>query len=92
MMRPVPLSGGQSLSANVVPEDRVRVRMRDGRTLDLRVTAVETDTLVSGEQRIPLRYIECIEIRDFSWTRTTLLLVGVGLTLFLISHINPYSL
>jgi hypothetical protein len=91
-MRPVALAGGQPLSANVAPDDRARIWLHDGRRLDRRVTAVETDALVSGEQRIPLRDIERIEIRDFSWTRTTLLLVGIGLSLFLISHINPYSL
>ena len=91
-MRPVALSSGPPLSAKVAPGDRARVWLHDGRRLDLRVTAVEADALVSGEQHIPLGDIERIEIRDFSWTRTTLLLVGIGVTLFLISHINPYSL
>jgi len=87
-MRPVALRGGQPLSANVAPGDRARVWLQDGRRPELRVTAVETDALVSGEQRIPLKDIERIEIRGISWTRTTLLLVGIGVTLFLISHIN----
>ena len=77
-MRPVALRGGQPLSANVAPGDRARVWLHDGRRLELRVTAVETDALVSGEQRIPLKDIERIEIRGISWTRTTLLLVGIG--------------
>jgi len=63
----------------MAPGDHVRVWVRDGRKLDLQLTAVEPDALVSGEQRIPLKDIERVERRQINWTRTTLLLVGMGL-------------
>lgn len=88
-MRPVDLSSGQPLIARLAPNDHVRLWTRDGRILDLQVTAVEADALVSGEQRIPLKDVERLERRSFSWTRNALLLAGIGVALFLISHINP---
>ena len=81
-MQPVDLSGQEPLIARVAPHDHVRVWMRDGRTLDLQLTAVEPDALVSGERRLPLKDIERIERREISWTRTTLLLVGIGVVTF----------
>jgi hypothetical protein len=76
-MRPVDLAGSRPLVAQVKPDEVVRVWLRDGRTLELRVSAVEPDALVGGAQRIPLKDIERLERRDFSWTRTTLLVVGI---------------
>jgi hypothetical protein len=84
-MRPVDLSGSEALIAKVAPNDFVRVWLRDGRTIDLHLTAVETDTLVSGEQRIPLKDIERVERREISWTRTALLLVRVGVVTFVVA-------
>jgi len=78
-MRPVDLSGNEPLIAKVRTGDHVRIWMRDGRKLDLQLTAVEPDALVSGEQRVPLKDVERIERRQINWTRTTMLLVGLGL-------------
>jgi hypothetical protein len=77
-MRPVNLAGDQPIIAKLAPNDFVRVWMHDGRTLDLQVSAVEADALISGEQRIPLKDIDRLERRGISWTRTTLLILGIG--------------
>jgi hypothetical protein len=77
-MRPVDLATGQPLIAKVQPNDFVRVWMRDGRTLDLTLSAVEADALVSGEQRLPLKDVVRLERRDIAWTRTILLVVGIA--------------
>lgn len=82
-MRPVDLSAKEPLIARVGPSDHVRVWMRDGRTLDLQLTAVEPDALVSGDQRLPVTDIERVERREFSWSRTTLLVVGIGVVTFI---------
>jgi len=82
-MRPVDLAGKEPLIAKVGPNDFVRVWMRDGRTLDLQLTAVEPDALVSGAQRLPLAEIERVERRDISWTRTTLLLVAIAVVTYI---------
>ncbi|HUD26349.1 MAG TPA: hypothetical protein VMQ45_11710 [Burkholderiaceae bacterium] len=82
-MRPVDLAGKEPLIAKVGPNDFVRVWMRDGRTLDLQLTAVEPDALVSGAQRLPLADIERVERRDISWTRTTLLLVAIAVVTYI---------
>jgi hypothetical protein len=81
-MRPVDLAGAEPLIAKVGPNDFVRVWTRDGRTLDLQLTAVEADALVSGEQRLPLKEIVRVERRDISWPRTTLLLVAIAVVTF----------
>lgn len=57
--------------------------MRDGRVIDLRLTAVEQDALIGEKQRLPIQEIERVERRDFSATRTTLLVVGIGLATLL---------
>jgi hypothetical protein len=77
-MRPVDLTTSEPLITKVEPNDLVRVWMRDGRTLDLKLSAVEADALVSGEQRLPLKDILRLERRGIAWTRTTLLLVGIA--------------
>ena len=81
-MRPVEVAGPEPLGARVAPNDFVRVWMRDGRTLDLRLTAVEADALVAGEQRIPLKDVQRLERGGFSWVRTTLLVVGLAAVVF----------
>lgn len=87
-MRPVTLANNESLTAKFAPKDRVLVWMHDGRSFDLILTAVEADALVSKEQRIPLKEIERIERSDINWTRTTLLLVGIGAVVLLGFAIN----
>jgi hypothetical protein len=91
-MRPVDLGSSERFSERVKPKDFVRVWMRDGRTLDLQLTAVEADALVSGEQRIPLRDIERLERRGISWTRTTLLVLGIaGVALVAVIASHPMA-
>jgi len=82
-MNPVDFAQSDPAVARLAPNDHLRVWMRDGRTLDVVLTAVEPDALVSEGQRLPARDISRIERRDLSWTRTTLLLVGVALVFFI---------
>jgi hypothetical protein len=77
-MRPVELSPGEGLTGKVAPNDIVRVWTRDGRTLDLHVTAVEPDALVGKEQRVPIKDIARLERQRVNWTVTTLIIVGVA--------------
>ncbi len=81
-MRPVDLTGERPLVSKVAPGDQVRIWMRDGSRLELQVTEVEADALVSREQRIPLKDIERLERRGISVTRTTLLVLGIGALVF----------
>jgi hypothetical protein len=43
----------------------------------LKVTGVESDALVSGEQRVAMKDIARLERRSINWTLTTLLAVGL---------------
>jgi len=82
-MNPVDFAQSDPGVARLAPKDHLRVWMRDGRTLDVILTAVEPDALVGEGQRLPAKDISRIERRDLSWTRTTLLLVGVALVFFI---------
>jgi hypothetical protein len=82
-MKPVDLATDQPITAILAPKDFIRVWTKDGRIIEMRLSAVETDALVSGEQRLPIKDIERIERRGFSATRTTLLVLGTGVVVVL---------
>ena len=92
-MKPVDLAADKPVTALLEPNDTVQVWMRDGRVLELQLTAVEADALVSGQQRVPLKDIERIERRGVSVLRTTLLVLGIvalaalGLGIYASHHI-----
>ncbi len=87
-MQPVDVSGQVPLTPRLAPNDSVRVWMRDGRVLDLKLTAVEADAIVCGEQRLPLKDIERIERRTFSPARTVLLTAGITFVVLLATVIG----
>jgi hypothetical protein len=82
-LRPVNPTNDKSIVGSLAPNDSVRVWMRDGRVIDLRLTAVEPDALIGEKQRLPIQEIQRVERREFSATRTTLLVVGIGVATFL---------
>ena len=76
-MNPVDLATDQSMASVLQPNDFVRVWMRDGRVLELKLTAIEPDALVGAEQRLPLKDVVRVEKRGFSAPRTTLLVLAI---------------
>ena len=74
--RPVEFQSHEALIGKLARNDDVRIWLRDGRVLDLKIAAIEADALRSAEQRIPLAQIERIERREFSAWRTTGLVVA----------------
>jgi hypothetical protein len=53
-MKSVEISSDKPITAAPAPNDFVRVFMRDGRVIEVWLSAVEADALVSGEQRLPI--------------------------------------
>ena len=80
-MRPIELVG-RSVTAVLAPGDSVQVWMRDGKVVELTLTAVDPDTLADREHRLLVKDIERIERREFSGWRTTLLVVAIGVLVF----------
>jgi len=78
-MRPLTLASRDSVELNhwLAPNDKVRVWMHDGQSLDLTLTSVEPDALVSGDKRIQLKDIDRIERKEFSEVRTSLLVIAI---------------
>jgi hypothetical protein len=79
-MKPVDLPADKPISAVLQPNDFVRIWMRDGRVIEARLTAVEPDALVSGQQRLQIKDIERVERLGFSAGRTALLVLGICAT------------
>jgi len=84
-MRPVEAQsaaapGAPSAAApfNIAVGDTVRVLLHDGRTLDLRVEAVDAQGFQGGGQRVAFSDVERVERNEINWTRTTLLLLGIA--------------
>jgi hypothetical protein len=73
---PVPFAHGNP-AAVLQPGDEVRVCLKDGKTLDMRVTQVSSHGLCGAEECVRAAEITTVEKREFSPLRTTLLVMGV---------------
>lgn len=71
---------GLDLTAQVAPEDRVRIVTIDGRELAFEVVAVEADAVVGADVRVERHEIAELEVTSFSPARTAGLVGGTGLT------------
>ena len=80
-MRPIDL-GGRPVTAVLAPGELVRVWMRDGKSIEMTLTAVEPDALLGRDVRLPLKEINRIERQELSGLRTTLLVVAIGVLAF----------
>jgi len=76
-LQPVDLATSQPLSVGLAPNDNVKVWMLDGRTFDLRLTAIEADTLVGDKVRIPIKDIARVEKYSFDSKRTSYIAIGI---------------
>ena len=76
-MRPLDLAQGAPASAVLAPGDQLRLTMRDDRMIDMQLARIEDDTLVSADQRIPMREVRSIERREISGWRTSFLVIGI---------------
>ena len=85
-MRPTPVvaATSQPSPSRVRPGDEVRLTMRDGRRAQFRVQTVDTASITALDgARYDLGDVLRVERREFSWVKTTVLLVGIGCFLFI---------
>ena len=94
-MHPVPVvtaTAPQQVVPPVKPGDDILITMRDGRTAKFQVETVEPGAIIaSGGTKYQMADILEVTRREFSWPKTTLLIVGASVGSLLVGVIALLS-